>query len=234
MLPLPHQPTNALYRRKSTIHSLCPRFSALTPHLTNPLIRKVKSSMPCCQNQGGCPKKQTQQLRLERYKVKEILRYLQPLAIEIAKITGQRLETVYKKCFHDQFLQALQYELVLLYLQNQIPSENEIHHILQEFEKDFDFALQVHLGKKTLPKDPSKPQISVCIGPSCGRKGAFELIEIVENYLKQSPKTQEIQIQTTRCSKQCTKAPQITINQQTFFQISTTQLPALLQQNLKI
>lgn len=53
----------------------------------------------------------------------------------------------------------------------------------------------------------SKTKILVCQGSSCGKKGGQAICKILQTELKTKGLTQQVEIKTTGCMKQCKQAP---------------------------
>ena len=55
-------------------------------------------------------------------------------------------------------------------------------------------------------------EIKVCVGSACHLKGSYDVIETIQNYLKNSHLESEIQLKASFCLGQCTKNVSILID----------------------
>lgn len=91
---------------------------------------------------------------IEKYKILEILRKLQPVAEKIAHYSGKSLEEIFQEDLKSTLREALEFEL-------RDTDEPEQKNLLDRFEEDFHQSLMIQLGKATPKKKiPSLSKIT--------------------------------------------------------------------------
>ncbi|RME84956.1 MAG: hypothetical protein D6785_05000 [Planctomycetota bacterium] len=167
--------------------------------------------MPCSNPNCGCSKKKspfgTQSLRIERYKLKELLRNLLPTAKKLRPLLQMEEEKIFLHHFKPEIQKAFLWELENL---EESLEEETKQELLKTFEEDFLFALSVLLGKKK--KSPKiHKKIQVCTGPTCSRKGSHlilkRLVQTLNITLNQP--VQGVLLETNGCSQNCRGGPNL-------------------------
>lgn len=88
------------------------------------------------------------------------------------------------------------------------------------------------LNKASVPKQ-KKAKILVCQGSSCGKKGGRAICNLLQTELKAKGITNEVEIKTTDCMKQCKQAPYLIMpGRNSYSRVKPAQVSQLVNKHL--
>lgn len=187
----------------------------------------------CSSGGGGCSRKANPlgaNSRLERYKLKEIIRKLKPVALQISRVTQIPMEKVYENQLRLPLREALLHEMEAL------EEEVDLQEVSDHFDEDFQYALDVFLGKVVIEKKEKddtpdldcKILLQVCNGPSCERRGSGEVLAAVQEELAievgETTADGVFGLVEATCFRQCRQGPNLKRNDVAFQEVDPTRV----------
>ena len=77
----------------------------------------------------------------------------------------------------------------------------------------------------------TKPEIIICLGSSCFSRGNKEIINEIRTYLKENNLEEKVNFHGAHCFGECSKGPNLKINDKLYNQVDTIKLLNLLEEN---
>ncbi|MCK9162882.1 MAG: NAD(P)H-dependent oxidoreductase subunit E [Bacteroidales bacterium] len=79
-----------------------------------------------------------------------------------------------------------------------------------------------------------KKEITICLGSSCFSRGNNKNLEIIQEYIKNKGIEADINFKGQLCSEQCQNGPVLTIDNNTYNEVTQTKLIEILDKELRV